>query len=1003
MAIRRPSLDELFRAVLPAEKLDQPCTDEHICRVALSVTDWKATAPFLGLVEPIQDEIEEDCRTSKDRKISMLRRWRQQFGKGATYRKLACVFWYLNRTDIVEQICDLLTDSLTDHTSLNSYTLYGDYLKSVYKSQLPVGAIQWPPLPKHTFINLAMIKPDVKVKHGTTDSEFVRLTIGGHVGDIMRTRVSIDLKDIFKLDKAQRKVILIEGAPGSGKSTLAWNMCQKWQLGQMFQQFHLIVLVQLRDPVIQLASSLTDILPCGANKLMAQDVSVKIIATCGKGVLFVMDGWDELPLPLQQDSFFRKLIQCPCDLSLHLSSVVVTSRPVSSADLHPLISSRVEIVGFMPEQVKQYFTQCLDNDPSTAQKLLDIIGLNPVIEGSCYLPLNAAIIAHLFLALDQTLPSTLHEILYKLVLCCLVRARRKDQPGKEQMKGISTYDSLPSDMQVPFENLCQLAFHGVTVNKVTFTSHEVTRLGLTPKIYNLGLLQAVQSFTSLDKHMTYNFLHLSIQEFLAAYHIATKMTATEQARRFQALIDQPRFSAVFQFYAGLTKLRSKEIKNVVTRMVKRGNEEFYPFDMSLLNCLYEAQDLSLCQFVASQLNRKLFIYTANPVDCLSVGYFLSCICRTTSGEFNANITGINDCNVKFLLKGLSHCELLMGSTSDDMCGHLILKLSDYKQYDTDTGFHAKATALIAEYIRTFATIKEIDLSGNEIQGVNTDKIQEGEDGLIHLAEALMTKTSLVSLTYSGYVSRDDCYMLKINEQNGPVITQMMCMNQTLRSLSLPSNDIDVVYIAEGLKHNSTIKILDLKYSSMSELGMKALSKALITNNSLEVLKISLSLFVGVDFLPYIARVIAHNTGLKQLYLCVEPRDYAFVTNQGMELLSGALEVNTTLLELYLDLCLTGYEHVTDKGIMALGECLKCNRGLRVLSFYRLPSDVTDKGWRHLVLCLQDNCHLTELRFYKEDNLCQRIRRFEETRIVNARRRQRHLPPLKVTDAGFPDL
>lgn len=998
MAIRRPSLDELLRHVLPTEKLDQPCTDEHICRLALSVTDWKATAPFLGLVEPIQDEIEEDCRTSKERKISMLRRWRQQFGKGATYQKLARVFWYLNRTDIVEQICDLLTDSITDHTALNSYTLYGDYLKSVYKSQLPVGAIQWPPLPKHTFINLAMIKPDVKVKHGTTDSEFVRLAIGGHVGDIMRTRVSIDLKDIFKLDKAQRKVILIEGAPGSGKSMLAWNMCQKWQLGQMFQQFHLIVLVQLRDPAIQLASSLTDILPCGVNKLMAQDVSVKIIAAYGKGVLFVMDGWDELPLPLQQDSFFQKLIQCPCDLSLHLSSVVVTSRPVSSVDLHPLISSRVEIVGFTPEQVKHYFTQCLDNDSSTAQKLLDIISLNPVIEGSCYLPLNAAIIAHLFLALDQTLPNTLHEILYKLVLCCLVRARRRDQPEIEQMKGMPTLESLPSDMQVPFENLCRLAFHGVTENEVTFTSHEVTRLGLTPKIYNLGLLQAVQSFTSLDKDMTYNFLHLSIQEFLAAYHIATKMTATEQAKRFQELIDQPRFSAVFQFYAGLTKLRAKEIQNVVTSIVKRGNEEYSPFSVSLLNCLYEAQDLSLCQFVASQLNRKFVVCTVSPVDCLSVGYFLSCICRTTGGEFNAKINGIDDCNVKFLLKGLSHCELVTGSTSDDMCGHLILTLEHYKSEPCDTGLHAKGTALIAEYIRTFATIKELDLSGNEIQN--------GEDGLVYLAEALMTNTSLVSLAYSGYCTRDYGYWLRIDKQNGPVITQMMCMNQTLRSLSLPFNIIDVVYIAEGLKHNSTIKILDLKemITEISELGMKALSKALITNNSLEVLKISLA--HSKDYMLYIARIVRHNTCLKQLYLCCEPRECVCVTNQGMELLSGALEVNTTLVELYLDLCLTDSAQVSDKGIMALGECLKSNRGLRALSFFRLPHYITDKGWRHLVLCLQDNCYLTELRFYGGcycSTTGQTIRQFEETRIVNARRRQRHLPLLEVTDAYRPDL
>ena len=55
-------------------------------------------------------------------------------------------------------------------------------------------------------------------------------------------------------------MILLEGAPGSGKSTLAIHICQKWGKGELFQEFSLIILVQLRIPEIQQAKCIADLL-----------------------------------------------------------------------------------------------------------------------------------------------------------------------------------------------------------------------------------------------------------------------------------------------------------------------------------------------------------------------------------------------------------------------------------------------------------------------------------------------------------------------------------------------------------------------------------------------------------------------------------------------------------------------------------------------------------------------------------------------------------------------
>ena len=81
---------------------------------------------------------------------------------------------------------------------------------------------------------------------------------------------------------------------------------------------------------------------------------------------------------------------------LHESAVIITSRPIASGDLHPVVSLRVEILGFTTKQLKEYFTECLEDDTKAVETLLERIQENPAVTGCCYLPLNASILVHLF-------------------------------------------------------------------------------------------------------------------------------------------------------------------------------------------------------------------------------------------------------------------------------------------------------------------------------------------------------------------------------------------------------------------------------------------------------------------------------------------------------------------------------------------------------------------------------------------------------------------------------
>ncbi len=348
--------------------------------------------------------------------------------------------------------------------------MYRDYLQSLYKTLKLSSSQQWPPVSTDEVFKLAIIRKE-KIQRGKIDDEFVRLTITGKIDDILFKKTPIELQNIFSNIKDRRKFVLIEGAPGSGKSTLALHICQEWAEGKLFQEFDIAILVRLRDPLVRDAKTNADILPC-VDRTMANEQDTVIKSLYGKGVLWVLDGWDEFPSDLLQDSIINKLIRpgMSQDSPLHESTVIVTSRPSSSADLHPLVSSRVEVLGFTPHQLEQYFTECLNGDSQAVKTLLDRIRENPVVEGSCYLPLNASIVVHCFLCDNHSLPTSNHGIFTSLVQSSLKRYLQ-DRLGKTDtpVRNITSPDSLPSELRTPFVQICQLAYHGIDQNKVTFT------------------------------------------------------------------------------------------------------------------------------------------------------------------------------------------------------------------------------------------------------------------------------------------------------------------------------------------------------------------------------------------------------------------------------------------------------------------------------------------------------------------------------------------------------
>ena len=608
-------------------------------------------------------------------------------------------------------------------SDITDYKDYATYLKYIYKTSDQISSVhdQWPPPATKKFFRLAMIE-SLPLEESKIKDEFVLLTITGKVDDILHHKTPIELKDIFTKTNAKQKKVLIEGAPGCGKSTLSVHICQQWAAGQLFQEYTLVILVKLRDPVIQNCRSMADLLP-RCDEQMGKNIEELIMTTKGRDVLFILDGWDELPQSAPAYSFILKLTKAcnslddqyinneceaesdgddifneskpavsessggldrsesvlvipishathlpsdieterdisildevpesasdpviPTSYATHLSSdtesegdgsildqvpesasdqcetdeldapvehgseipevsrlvgiedmfvessVIITSRPTRSGILHPLVSTRIEVLGFTKCELRQYFTGCLQEDTKAVESLLQKIKANPIVEGTCYLPLNASILVHLFKSEGNELPTTQIGIFSALICNCISRHLMKSM---QEIYVIESLEKLPLIVVDAFEHLCELAYNGVMNGKIIFE--------LDSSFNTLGLLQGVQSFAIQGSSHSYNFLHLSIQELLAAIYLATKVKAEDQIDELKCLICHPHFSAVFEFYAAMTKLKAPGIVEIVMQAA-----ELDKFDLvSLLHCLFEAQDISLYQAVSDKLNSRL--------------------------------------------------------------------------------------------------------------------------------------------------------------------------------------------------------------------------------------------------------------------------------------------------------------------------------------------------------------------------------------------------------------
>ena len=892
------SIDELTVNV-PRQKLNQPCAHEHLLEIALSIDDWRSIAPFLGLENTsVRSIVCENPESLRAQTIAMLRKWREQFGRKATYRKMAKVFWKLQRSDLVAKLAELLTSESESSNSgseeegdaqLDSCSMY---LKDLYLSRLPVATVSFLPLPKSKYTKLAMIVTEEESNF--PDEELVALKHRGKVKKIREKKIPVELKDVFTSCKETHKVVLVEGVAGAGKSSMVINACREWGMGNIFKEFKRVVLVELRDPNIQAAKTLADILPAE----IAKDMEVLIRAVGGEATLIIFDGWDEFPAHLRQESLVQRIIENPGSLSLHKSAVMITSRPECSADLHHLASSRIEILGFSEDAVKEYFTESLGGNHEKVEKLSSYFEEHPHIADSCYVPLNAAIILHLFLSFSQALPSTLHGVFCALVLCCIIREVKKNDP-KRILPHLSTFDDLPSDLLQQLKNLCSLAYYGTKCGKILFSTQDLMNCGIDANEFcaTFGLLQTSESFVACQKQYTCNFLHLSVQELLTAYHISqlpVEGTSDDcQVRVVKDLLEGYPEQVVI-FYSGFTHLVHEAVNSL------------FGFDTLFLKCFFEAQNPKCYKHKGSPFE-EIVLDFYSPQDCLAFGYFLKQDI-VIYAHFSLNVHS-DQC-----LATLSRNLLLSYAPPNGVSLYL-------------HHLNAESFVYITDVLKTSQALFRIVVHHGKPSTV----------GLQCIALALQRNTTLSVLAFDSITLTNELLTFDVQLAFAKALHQ----NTTLRTISLFSCTNGDVFIAkllsEGLCLNCGLKEIVLNFCDITSHGVIMLAKALEHHCTLVELDIAFNP-IGDDGATAVALMLTANENVQKLDI-----SNCKITDVGIEAIGNALVVNTTLNKLDLS-----YNLITDNGLILLGQKLKNNTSLETLHIHKLKQSPISEFLEYLL-------------------------------------------------------
>ena len=725
-----------------------------------------------------------------------------------------------------------------------------------------------------------------------------KLLIEGALG-ISKSTFEYDIeKHKEEINKYPVTQLLVEGASGIGKSTFAWEVCQKWGQHQLFNEYSLVVLLKFQDKRVQDAKSVSDLFYHPHPKLQSEIVH-DIVLSGGHKVLLILEGFDKAPASKRtMDSIFVRLFR---GQELPKATVILTTRPSASAELRQLCDSensrRIEIVGFGKKEIDEYI-QCAFSDEQSRSDFKAYLSLYPHIHSMMYVPLNSAIVTHVYESCKSRgniIPKTMTQLYSSLIRTLLLRCLKDKEEYKDTCTNINSFKDLPQPVYDQFCEICKIAYKGIVCAET-----ELIFQDLPSDFDPLGLMQSCpELYVDRGASVSYNFLHLTIQEYLAAYHIS------QQSRDEQVAFmrKSKKLEVVVRFLAGLSGL-GRDLWDIVRGFASENKpiasflkEKTNFIKLKILHWLFESQDPSAVTSVLGSDCVSFYCDSALPFDLYVLGY---CITQS-SCNWKLELKNCNLESVELFLRAINlqkhQCQL----SSTRKIKEVWLRYGDIPD-------PAVVNLLVANMsqLSVFHSLTDLSLSFCNPTLETCNLLSKHTNLLQHL--------EYLDLSWNQNIGRGGAVNL---------ITSLTKFS-TIRELDLWGTGIgfeDCKALSELLANSTCIEVLNVGYNNLSPDSVQLIVDGLSHNTSLEKLNTSFSNFSSENVL-HLASVLRVNTGLKELNI-----KHCKIRSSDSVHLAKALEENTTtqLQTLRLGGNLLGLE-----GAVAFADMLVVDKRLAIL-------------------------------------------------------------------------
>uniref|UniRef100_A0A6Q2Z2Z2 B30.2/SPRY domain-containing protein n=2 Tax=Esox lucius TaxID=8010 RepID=A0A6Q2Z2Z2_ESOLU len=346
-----------------------------------------------------------------------------------------------------------------------------------------------------------------------------------------RPETSIRCNDIFKPIPGQDKpirTVLTTGVAGIGKTVSVQKFILDWAEGKANQGVQFLFSLPFRELNLMKGEKISLIQLI--NHFSIETKNMRISKFNKYKVLFIFDGLDECRLPLD----FKNNKSC-CDVTestsvdMLLTNLIkgnllpsallwITTRPAAANQIpSECVDQVTEVRGFNDLQKEEYFRKRF-SDQDLASKIISHIKTSRSLHIMCHIPvfcwIVATILEHMLTTDDKVeLPTTITDM-YSYFLVFQSKHRNVKYDGKKETDPHWNTESILT--------LGKLAFQQLHKGNLIFYEEDLKECGIDineASVYSGVCTQIFKEECGLNQDKVFCFVHLSIQEFLAAVYV----------------------------------------------------------------------------------------------------------------------------------------------------------------------------------------------------------------------------------------------------------------------------------------------------------------------------------------------------------------------------------------------------------------------------------------------------------------------------------------------------